>query len=268
MKYYLGVDLGGTNIAAGVVDEEYKVISKSNLKTKQGCEPMQIVADIIEAARLAVAEAHLKMSYISAMGVGCPGSTDPYGGIVVTATNISFADFPLAEHLKREFTNMPIYLDNDANAAAYGEVLAGAGRGVDSFVAVTLGTGVGAGIIVGGKMVVGTNFAAGEIGHKVIDINGIPCPCGRRGCYEVYASVTALIRQTREAMEKNRDSLMWELCGGELQDVNGRTSFDAMRAGDKTAAEVVNKYCEYVACGVTDVINLLQPDVLCIGGGI
>ncbi len=268
MKYYLGIDLGGTNIAAGVVDENYSIVGKSNVKTKPGCAPEQIVADLISAARAAVSDSELLLSDISAIGVGCPGSTDPYNGIVVTATNISFADFPLTEHLKKAFPNTPIYIDNDANAAAYGEMIAGAGRGVENFVAVTLGTGVGAGIIINGKMVVGTNYAAGEIGHSTIDMNGISCSCGRRGYCEVYASVTALIGQTRSAMVKDKDSIMWKLCDGDLEKVNGRTSFDAMRAGDKTAAGVVDKYCEYVACGIVDVINFLQPDVLCIGGGI
>ncbi len=268
MKYTLGIDLGGTNIAVGVVDDTYAIIGRGHVAVTPGCAAEQLVADMIKAAHLAIDDAGLTLADIAAIGVGCPGSTDPYKGVVVTATNIAFADFPLTEHLQKAFPGTRIVIDNDANAAAYGEMLAGAGKGVKSFVMVTLGTGIGGGIILDGKMVLGTNYAAGEIGHKVIQMDGVPCPCGRRGCYEVYASVTALIRQTRAAMAADKTTQMWAMCDGDEAKVNGRTAFDAMRAGDKAATAVVERYCAYVACGVTDVINFLQPEVLCIGGGI
>ena len=161
-----------------------------------------------------------------------------------------------------------VYLDNDANCAALGEAVAGVGRGVSSFVAITLGTGVGSGIVLDGKIVTGVNDGAGEMGHMVIVADGERCTCGRRGCWERYASATALIQQTKDAMHHDMDSKMWELVGGDINRVSGRTSFDAMRAGDKTAKKVVDKYIFYLAVGIINIVNALQPEIICIGGGI
>jgi len=164
--------------------------------------------------------------------------------------------------------NHDVFLENDANAAAYGEFLAGAGRGTKDMVAITLGTGVGGGIIIDGKLFAGSNLAGGELGHTVIVHGGEQCTCGRKGCWEAYASATGLINLTKKFMQANPDSKMWELCGGDINNANGRTSYDGMRAGDKVATEVVDLYEDYVACGVTNMINIFQPEVLCIGGGI
>ena len=135
-------------------------------------------------------------------------------------------------------------------------------------VAITLGTGVGGGIIIDGKLFAGSNLAGGELGHTVIVHGGEPCTCGRKGCWEAYASATGLIKLTKKAMEANPDSKMWELCGGDINNASGRTSYDGMRAGDKAATDVVEAYEDYVACGVTNMVNIFQPEVLCIGGGI
>ena len=160
------------------------------------------------------------------------------------------------------------YIENDANAAAYGEYIAGAGRGTNNFIAITLGTGVGGGVIIGGKLYSGSNYAGAELGHTVIEMSGEMCSCGRQGCWEAYASATALIRQTKQAMIKYPNTVMWELCENDINKVNGKTSFDAMRKGDSAGTMVVNKYIEYVAVGVANNINIFQPEVLCIGGGI
>jgi glucokinase len=162
----------------------------------------------------------------------------------------------------------PVYLDNDANCAALGEALAGSGKGVDSFVAITLGTGVGSGIVINGKIVSGVNDAAGELGHMVIHVDGLQCNCGRRGCWEKYASATALVEQTREAMEERPDSVLWQLAGGSLAGVNGKTSFDAWRMNDPTGTFLVERYLRYLAIGLGNIINALQPAIICIGGGI
>ncbi|CDZ25078.1 ROK family protein [[Clostridium] cellulosi] len=133
---------------------------------------------------------------------------------------------------------------------------------------VTLGTGIGAGMLMNGKIVSGLNFAAGEIGHTVICFGGKPCNCGRRGCWEMYASVTALVEQTRQSMIEHPDSLMWQIAGNSLESVNGKTAFDGMRQNDKAATEVVQRYIEYVGCGIVNLVNTLEPDIVCIGGGI
>ncbi len=265
--YRLGIDLGGTNIVAAVVDENYNIIGRGKVKTALPRPADEICDSMAEAARIAVAEAGLKMEDISAMGIGTPGAVDPLKGIVTYANNLGFANTPLCAMMK-ERTGVDFYLENDANAAAYGEFLAGAGKGTKDFMAVTLGTGVGGGIIINGKLFSGSNYAGGELGHTVINVNGEQCSCGRKGCWEAYASATALIRQTKAKMLENKDSVMWELAGNDIDKVNGRVAWDAWRKGDKAGSEVVEAYCQYVAEGVTNMLNIFQPEMLCIGGGI
>ena len=167
----------------------------------------------------------------------------------------------------KKHISKPCYVENDANAAAYGEFLAGAAKGANDAVCITLGTGVGGGIIINGKIYSGFNFAGAEIGHTVVDPNGPQCTCGRYGCFEVFSSAMGLIRMTKEAMEQNKDSLLW--AESELQGkVSARTAFNAMRQGDAVAKDVVDKYIKYLACGITNTINIFQPDILCIGGGV
>lgn len=268
MNYYIGIDLGGTNIAAGVVNENFEIVGRGKRKTGAGRDNAAILDDMAAAAREAVENAGLTPEDIASVGVGCPGSVNPYTGVIATSNNLRFSNLPMRKELAERLGKSPIYLDNDANAAAYGEMIAGAGKGTKDFIAITLGTGVGGGVVVGGKMVVGSNCAGGEVGHTVMVMDGEPCTCGRKGCFEAYASATALIRQTKAAMNEHPESKMWELVNGDIAATNGRTPFDGMRAGDATAAAVVDRYCEYVACGITNMINIFQPEVLCVGGGI
>lgn len=265
--YCLGIDLGGTNIVAGVVDENFNVVAKAKTKTNLPRPTEDIIQDMAKVTFEAVEKAGLKMEDISYFGAGSPGSINPYTGMVATSNNLRFKNVPLAQRLQ-ELTGAKFYIDNDANAAAYGEMVAGAGKGSKSFAAITLGTGVGGGVIVDGNMLTGFDYAGGELGHTVIMMDGEPCTCGRKGCFEAYASATALIRQTKAKMEACPDSKMWELAEGKLENVSGRTAFDAMRAGDAAAAEVVDTYCKYVACGTANIINVFQPEIFCIGGGI
>lgn len=264
--YYLGIDLGGTNIATAVVNEQYEILGRGKLKTRCPRPAAEIADDIAAACKMALEEAGLTMADIEGVGAGIPGTVNKASGIIEYSNNLGFDQVPMQQML-RERLGCDVYLENDANAAAYGELLAGAGKGCDNFVAITLGTGVGSGIIVDGKIVSGMNFAGGELGHTVIVKDGAMCTCGRPGCWESYASATGLIRLTREAMEKNPDSKMWELAGS-LEQVNGRTAFDAMRAGDEAGSKVAHDYMDYVACGLVNVINIFQPTVVCIGGGI
>ncbi|MBQ7107348.1 MAG: ROK family glucokinase [Clostridia bacterium] len=265
--YWLGIDLGGTNIATGVVDENYNIIGRGKVKTNRiGRTPDDIADDMAKAVYMAIEDAGIDKSEIVAMGIGSPGSIVPETGTVAVANNLGFKNLPLCQMLK-DRTGFDFYIENDANAAAYGELLAGAGRGKKNFVAITLGTGVGGGIIIDGKIFSGFNHAGGELGHTVIIQNGEQCACGRQGCWEAYASATALIRQTKFAMHKDPTSIMWEIAGS-IENVNGLTAFDAMRKGDETAKKVVNQYIEYIAVGIVNMINIFQPEVLCIGGGI
>lgn len=267
MKYWLGLDLGGTNIATGVVDENYNIVGRGKVKTNSGRTPDEIADDMAKAVFMAIEDAKIDKKDIVAMGIGSPGSVVPEEGMVAIAENVGFIKTPICQMLK-DRTGFDFYIENDANAAAYGELLAGAGKGKKHFVAITLGTGVGSGIIIDGKIFSGINHAGGEIGHTVIIKNGQSCPCGRAGCFEAYASATALIRQTKAAMQCSPDSIMWELCGGDIERASGRTAFDAMRKGDSIGTKVVNQFIEYLAVGVVNTINIFQPEVLCIGGGI
>ncbi len=265
--YKLGIDLGGTNIVAAVVDENFKIIARGKRKTALPRSAEKIADDMAAASLEAIKNAGLTIDQIDSCGIGAPGSVDPHTGMISYSNNLGFYEVDLAKMMK-ERLGKDFYIENDANAAAYGEYIAGAGKGSQNFVAITLGTGVGAGVIIDGKIYSGSNHAGAEIGHIVIQMNGESCTCGRNGCFEVYASATALIRQTKQAMERYPKSIMWELCDGKKENVNGLTAFDGMRKGDYAAEQVVDEYINYLAVGVANVINTFQPDVLCIGGGI
>lgn len=266
MKFYIGIDLGGTNIKAGVVDENFNIISKATCKTNLPRPAEDICTDMAMVAMEAVKHAGLTLNDIQSVGIGAPGTANSATGIIEYSNNLGFLNLPVVKLMKTHIPK-PCYVENDANAAAYGEFLAGAAQGANDAVCITLGTGVGGGIIINKKIYSGFNFAGAEIGHTVIDPDGPECTCGRKGCFEVFSSATGLIRMTKEAMEYNNDSLLWAESKAEGK-VSGRTAFNAMRKGDSAAKAVVDKYIKYLACGITNTINIFQPDIICIGGGV
>ena len=258
--YTIGIDLGGTNIVASVVDDDYNIIGTSKTPTNSPRSADEIFDDIADVCEEAVKTAGLTMEDIDSVGMGTPGTVNQ-DGIIEFANNLAFNNVPARTMLAKRI-NKPeekVFIENDANCAALGEAYAGCGNGAKDFVAVTLGTGVGSGVIIGGKIVNGVNYAGGECGEQ--------CSCGRKGCWEAYASATALIRQTKKAMEEYPDSLMHKLAKEEGK-VSGRTAFDAMRLGDIAGIKVVDDYIKYVACGLINIVNALQPEIICIGGGI
>lgn len=267
MMYKLGIDLGGTNIVAGVVDQNFKIVGIGRRKTNVSGGAEVIADDMAAATFDAIKDANLTIDDIEDMGIGVPGTVNSNTGDIPFSNNLYFYDVPLGRMME-ERVGKKFYLENDANAAAYGEYIAGAGEGSDSFVAITLGTGVGSGIIIDGKILSGSNHAAGEMGHSVIVMNGEKCTCGRHGCWEAYASATALINQTKQAMIRYPESIMWDLCNRDLDTVDGKTAFDAMEQGDTAAKMVVDRYIEYIAVGIANVVNAFQPDMVCIGGGV
>jgi len=266
--YYIGVDLGGTNIAVGIVDENMNIVKKGKVPTHKERHSDEIIADMGALCDSLVKEAGLTFADIAYVGVAAPGSVDPANGTVKYANNINMFHYPLAERLMSHIPVKKVYLENDANAAALAEAKAGAGKGYDDVIMVTLGTGVGGGIVIGGKLYSGFNYAGAELGHIVIEHGGRPCTCGRKGCWEAYSSATALIEFTKEKMTETRNTVMWELCENGAKKVSGRTAFKAARAGDKAGQEVVDTYIDYLACGITNMVNIFQPQVLCIGGGV
>jgi len=264
--YNIGIDLGGTNIKVGVVDGNYNIVGKSNIKTNLPRPSEEIAESIAEGVKLACADAGISVSDVNSIGIGTPGVANRNTGVVLYSCNLGFNNFELGKVLGEKLGTQ-IFVENDANAAAFGEVVNGAGKGYKNVVVVTLGTGVGGGIIIDGKIYTGFNFCGGELGHTVIEYNGRQCGCGRKGCFEAYSSATALINMTKEAMEANPDSEMWRIAES-IENVDGKTAFDGMRAGDKTAIGVVDMYINYLGCGLVNIVNTFQPELLLIGGGI
>lgn len=271
MAYYIGVDVGGTNIACGIVDDECNIIARSKVKTNEHSrdntpEYKDVLEEIKSAVRIACDEAGISPSSAHSIGIGCPGTCNNDSGVVEYSNNLGFLNVPLRKDIEEAF-NIPVYLENDANAAAFGEFVAGAAKGAKSAVVITLGTGVGSGIVIDGKIYRGANFAGGEIGHTVIVVDGLPCTCGRKGCFEAYSSATGLVRMTKQASELNPDSLMTKMIREDGK-VSARTAYKAMKEGDTVGKAVTEQYVKYLSCGIANVINTFQPDILCIGGGV
>lgn len=269
--YRIGIDLGGTNIAAGIVNEKFEIVAQDSTPTLTERPAVEIVDDIAMLCKKLCDKVGLTVDDIASVGIASPGIVDDETGCVVYANNLHFKNFPILPLLRERFPAKEMHIENDANAAAWGEAVAGAAKGSKSSVMITLGTGVGGGIIDGGKVFKGFNSAAGELGHIVIEVDGKPCSCGRKGCWEAYSSATGLINMTKEKLAEceaqGRKTVMTEQVA-QRGKVNGRTAFDGMRAGDEAATEVVNKYVKYLASGLASMINIFQPEVLSIGGGV
>ena len=266
MKYCIGVDLGGTNIAAGLVDVENKqIIKKLSIKTRAPRPCIEISKDIADLCRRLCQEANFSFNNIAWIGVVTPGIVK--SGVVIAASNLGWKKEPFGEYIS-ELTGTLTYIANDANAAAYAEAMWGVGEDAESVVAITLGTGVGGGMIIDGNIWEGTNGFAAEIGHSIIDIGGRECGCGRRGCLEAYCSASALVAESKRMMKLHPDSKLWDLCGGNINAVSGKSAFEAKRRGDLAGELIVDSFIDYLAVGVANVINIFQPDIVCIGGGI
>ncbi|MBE6655405.1 MAG: ROK family protein [Ruminococcaceae bacterium] len=269
--YYVGIDLGGTNIAAGIVDKNKKIIAKASVPTFAARDGELIIRDMAALVDKLLKSNKIPLNEIAHVGIATPGTVDDKRGVVERAYNLPFNHFPIGDMFKRFLPVKNVFVANDANAAALGEALAGAARGSRNSVMITLGTGVGGGIIIDGKIYSGFNGAAGELGHIVIEYNGRQCTCGRRGCWEAYSSATALSAVTREKVIecdiKGIPTLMTDDYKTRGK-VTARTAFAAMKKGDKVAADVVDYYIEHLACGIASIINIFQPEIICIGGGI
>ena len=253
---YIGIDVGGTNLRAGLLDEAGTLLAKRRLPLEyDGAEAF--AKTLAALARDVAADAGADPAQIRAVGIGIPGAVR--GGEVLYTANVPMKGVPLAELFRREL-DRPVLLANDADCAALGEWHCGSGRGCSDFAVITLGTGIGGGFVVNGRLL--TGISAGEVGHMVVERDGVPCECGRRGCWEAYASATGLARMAREALERCPESRLGE---GLL---NGETVFAAADAGDEAALAVCRTFVEYLALGVTNLVNLLQPEVLAIGGGL
>lgn len=262
---YIGIDLGGTNIAVGLVSDDGKIIHKDSVPTGASRPYGEIIKDMGELACKVVKDGGATLDDVKSVGIGSPGTCDNKNGVIVYANNLNFLNTPMRDELKK-YIDKPIYMENDANVAALAEY-AVLNKDMQCFIAITLGTGVGGGMVINGKIFSGFNGAGGELGHTVITEDGEPCTCGRKGCWEAYASATALIRQTKKAMDENPDSVMHEIAAKEGE-VNGKTAFDAAKQGDKAGTAVVNAYAKHISVGIANLINIFQPEMLVIGGGV
>ncbi len=269
--YYIGVDLGGTNIAIGIVDESKKIVLKGSTPTNPARDGELIIKDMAALAEKLLKDAKIPLAEVAYVGIASPGTANSDTGVIEYANNLPFRDFPIAEYFKKYLPVKAVYVANDANAAALGEHVAGAAKGSRNSVMITLGTGVGGGIVLDGKLYSGFNHAAGELGHIVIRQGGRLCSCGRRGCWEAYSSATALSAMTKEKVLECKTQLIPSLMIDEYEAngrVSARTAFAAMKQGDVPGREVVDSYITSLACGIANVINIFQPEILCIGGGV
>ncbi len=264
--YNIGIDLGGTNIKVGLVDENYNIVAKATAPTNLPRPAEEIVKSMVDTMWKALNEAKVTIGEVNSIGIGTPGVANRNSGTVLYSCNLGFKNTDLRA-LFGKFLNKPLYVENDANAAAFGEVLAGAGKGYKNVVVVTLGTGVGGGIIIEGKIYTGFNFCGAELGHTVIEYNGRQCACGRKGCFEAYSSATGLVRMTAQASEFNPDSILTHMIRQDGK-VSARTAYNAMKQGDPVGKAVTEQYIKYLSCGIANAINIFQPDILCIGGGV
>ena len=258
---YLGIDLGGINVAAGLVSEAGKIVSHRSVPTPR--TPEGVADAIADHVKTLLNEADGTVTYI---GLGSPGTIEPDRGMVEYWSNLDFHHVPLGAMIE-ERTGLPVRMENDAGCAALGEYIAGAGKGSSSMVVITLGTGIGGGAVLNGKLYTGMNHAGLEVGHLVIEHNGRPCTCGRKGCFETYCSATALIREAFRVMDWAPESLLWALAG-DKEKVNGKMIFEAYKQGDDLAVGVVREFLEYLGDGVASLVNIFQPEIFAIGGGL
>ena len=266
MAYFVGIDLGGTNIKAGVVSEKGELLNRVSVKTNADRPMEDIITDMGKLAKEAIADAGVNESDVAAIGIGSPGTPDNKAGTLVYATNLPFVNAPMRKII-RSVIDLPVYIDNDANCAAMAESVSGAAADVADSVTITIGTGIGCGVIINNRIFSGFNQAGSEFGHTVLVAGGLPCSCGRKGCFEAYCSASALVRMTKEAAEANPDSKLNEVIE-ERGKVNGQTAFEAQRRGDEVGSKVVDTYLEYLSEGLANVINTFMPEVLLIGGGV
>lgn len=264
----LGVDVGGTFIKAGVVDENYTILHKVSVPTGADGDFQTVVGNIARAGELAAREAGVELDRVASIGIGIPGLLNPRTGVVVLAPNLSggWRNMPFREAIQK-LLSMPVYVGNDANCAVVGETLAGAAKGCENVVMLTLGTGVGGGVVADGKLFVGGHGLGAELGHMALKMEGESCGCGLQGCIEAYCSVTSLVKQTERALKTDPDSAM-HVYARNMGQVDGRTAFECAKKGDKTAMTVVENYCKYLSNAIGSLVTAFRPDVVLIGGGL
>ena len=264
---YIGIDIGGTGIQMGVVDAKGNILAKGGIVTRTDVPFSEQIKAMADCALETLKKSGYTMDEVASVGVGVPGLADQKTGDVVFCTNLGWKNVPFRTEFQKHI-NKSVYIDNDATVAGLAESVAGVSANTDSSVFITLGTGVGGGIIFNGKVWSGFHGTGSEIGHMIIELDGEPCTCGNRGCLERYCSATAIIRMARELVAIHPESMIMNLCGGDPMKINAKMVFDASREGDAVGVKVFRRYIRYLGQAVANIANLLDPEVIVLGGGV
>ena len=263
--FAIGIDVGGMSVKTGLVDGNGTIISKNRRVTADTAE--KLVFNAAEQIKELINENSIDEKDLKGIGIGCPGIIDSKKGVVKASCNLPFVNFPLVKEFKKYFS-VPVKISNDANVAALGETFFGCASRYNDSVMFTLGTGVGGGIVINKKIYEGGSSMGAELGHVTLVAGGELCNCGRKGCIESYCSATALIKQTKTKMLENKESIMWDYAGGDIEKVDGKTAFECSKKGDSAAIEVVNAYVAYLSEAVMSMLNIFRPQALILGGGV
>lgn len=264
---YIGLDIGGTNIKGAFVTKEGKITHRFGFRVDYSKTQEEIISLIGDSIKSALKEKEIEKEEVGGIGIGCPGSINSKTGICEYSNNLNWFDLPIVAMIEKA-TGIKAKISNDANVAMLGEAKFGVGKKYHNLVLLTLGTGVGGGLYLNDQLYEGEEGKGAELGHMVIDPDGKECTCGMKGCFEAYASATALMKMTQEAMKKHKDSKMWEMVKGDITKANGITSFECAKLGDEAAKEVVAKYEDYLAFGIINYCNIFRPQAIILGGGV
>ena len=265
--YRIGIDVGGTGIQVGIVNEKFQIVAEQSIVTQTDIPFEEQVQHIANCVKQVVSQYKLSLEEIESVGVGIPGIASAKTGEIINCTNMGWHHVPFRDEFARHISR-PIFIENDANVAALAESVAGVSAGTSSSVFITIGTGIGSGIIINNRIWSGSHGIGGELGHVIFDLNGIPCTCGNHGCLERYCSATALIRMGREAAGANPNSGLMKAVNGNLSLIEAKTVIDCARAGDPLAKSIYRTYIRYLSQAIASVINLIDPELIVLGGGV
>lgn len=265
--YRIGIDVGGTGIQVGIVNEKFQIVAEQSIVTQTDIPFEEQVQHIANCVKQVLSQYKLSLEEIESVGVGIPGIASAKTGEIINCTNMGWHHVPFRDEFARHISR-PIFIENDANVAALAESVAGVSAGTSSSVFITIGTGIGSGIIINNRIWSGSHGIGGELGHVIFDLNGIPCTCGNHGCLERYCSATALIRMGREAAGANPNSGLMKAVNGNLSLIEAKTVIDCARAGDPLAKSIYRTYIRYLSQVIASVINLIDPEVIVLGGGV
>lgn len=266
-EFLVGVDLGGTKILSGVFKNNLECISRAKISTKPGRGPAAVIERIARCVRDAVDECDLTLKQVRAVGLGAPGAVDSDAGKVVFAPNLGWENEPLKKKLE-DLLGLPVFLENDCNICTLGVFEAEINPKVRSLAGIFLGTGIGGGLILDGKLYTGSNQVAGEIGHMILEVGGPKCGCGNRGCYEALASRSAIFRRIQTAVKEGQKTILTEMLGPGLADMRSGDLRKAIRQGDKFVEKVVEEAAEYTGIAIANLVNILNPETIVLGGGL